>query len=229
MEVSEIVSVLKGRSVAYNVFSKAFKDVPDEETDTLFKETAEYMFQMADSSNNENFKKGAEMLKEFLATDNYSEADMAPTRMDRSRDYTRLFIIGKFSVPIYESVYTSPQQLTKQDAWAEVKRLYIKNFYKLAEGDKTMEDHLALELQFMGLLSNKTTSFIEDNVFDEAETTLQTQMDFLEKHLLVWAPELCDKVTELNSALHTGFYPAYAYMLKGFLEEDAAIVKELLD
>lgn len=227
--MSELTSILKGRDVAFNIFSTVFMDVPDALTDELVIGTAGYLAEMADLSDNADMKKGAEYLREFFSTEDYANADISATRDERSLEYTTLYIIGAGQLPSYESVYLSPDHLTKQEPWSKVKAAYYSNFFRRADDQKTMEDHIALELQFMGLLSKRAAEHAEKEEYDEAEKVLRVQFDFYNEHINKWIPNFCKLTANRKEKLTTAFYPAYALLLKGFLEEDAAFLKGLLD
>jgi len=227
MDVIELANIHKGRNVAFNVFSKVFMDIPSQEADLFFGVTAKHIETIAMSSCNSDMHNGAGLLKTVFGTRDYESADLEPTRLDRSRDFTKLFALN--TVSLYESVYTSPEKMMKQDSWSAVKVFYYSNFFKRIDGDKTVEDHLSLELQFMGLLSKNIAECLENGKLDAAETIMNTQSDFYNNHLLRWAPELCGKVIAEAEVLHTLFYPAYAYMLRGFLAEDSSFLAELTE
>lgn len=229
METAELRNIFNGRSVAYNVFSRVFIDTADVEADQFFVDTLELMLAIADSSDNENSKKGAGMLRDFMGAECSLQEILKTTREERAREYTKLFILGNKSIPVYESVYTSPQHLVKQESWEQVKAFYISHFFKRTEEDRTMEDHIAMELQFVGLMSSKTADHLEHQNFDEAEKSILAQFEFLEKHLTNWAFRFCDKVASGESSLATKFYPAFALLLSGFMEDDVEFLKELTE
>jgi TorA maturation chaperone TorD len=218
--------VLQGKSIAYNVFSRVFKDVPDKESDEFIKGTAKYLIHMAESSESKDFQKGAEKLRHLFGTQDFLNADMETGLLDRSRDYTRLFVMGAHSVSAYESVYTSPQQLIKQESWSKVRRFYTENFFKRAEDDNTLEDHISMELQFMGLLCSKAARLLEAEEFDAAEEVINAQNNFFNEHLSLWVFDLCDNIIEAEE-LSTEFYQSYSLMLKGFMFEESAFLKEV--
>ena len=112
------------------------------------------------------------MLRGFIGVDGSIEDVLNETREERAKEYTRLFILGKISVPIYESVYTSPQHLTKQESWEQVKAFYTSNFFRRAQEDRTMEDHIAMELQFVGLMSSRAAAHMEAENFEGAEEAI---------------------------------------------------------
>ncbi|MGD9809222.1 MAG: molecular chaperone [Deferribacterales bacterium] len=229
MQALEMQNIFAGRSVAYNVFSRVFIDTSDAEADAFYAETFELMLEIAESSENENMIKGAAMLRDFMGV-KFSITDILDeTRDERAKEYTRLFILGKISVPIYESVYTSPQHLTKQESWEQVKAFFTSHFFKRAQEDRTMEDHLAMELQFVGRMSSKAAAYMEANNFDDAEEAIVAQLEFLNKHISRWAFLFCDKVASAEKDLSTKFYPAFALMLKGFLEDDMIFLSEITE
>lgn len=227
MDVVEIVNVHRGRNVAFNVFSKVFTDVPSDQTDKFFAVTAGHMASIAASSCNSSLLNGAGLLPAVYGTSDFENADMESTRLARSRDFTRLFALNEVS--LYESVYVSPEKLIKQDAWSEVKAFYLSNFFKRVDDDRTIEDHVSMELQFMGLLSKNIADSLEAGDFEKAESAINAQLDFYNLHILRWVPEMCDKVIAEGEKLGTLFYPAYAHMLKGFIEEDSAFLKEMTE
>lgn len=227
MDVMDLANIHKGRNVAFNVFSKVFSDVPSEETDAFFAATAEHIALICAASCNSDMQNGASLLRTVYGTKDFASADMESTRLGRSRDFTTLFALT--SVSLYESVYTSPEKLIKQESWSDVKTFYLSNFFRRVDDDRTIEDHVSMELQFMGLLSKNIAECLETGKYEAAEAIMTTQLDFYRNHILRWVPELCDKVVKEGEKLHTLFYPAYAYMLKGFIAEDAAFLAEIAE
>jgi TorA maturation chaperone TorD len=229
MTVNEICETHKGRDVSFNILSRAFMDVPDDLSDRQAADTFAFLLALAEHSDNEDLKAGAQMLKSMYPEDSKEIFSyLTENRLDRAKDYTFLFVLGRGSVPQYESIYLSPEKLVKQEPWSEVKAAYAANGFKRAEKNKTMEDHVALELQFMGLLSKRTAQMIEAENFDEAEAVLKAQSDFYAKHVNRWIPTFCDNVISKSEKLHSKFYPAYAHLLKGFLTEDMLLLEDLL-
>ena len=62
---------------------------------------------------------------------------------------------GKAAFP-YESVYTSSKKIVMQEAWENVKKIYSQNGFSLEDGSSDiLEDHIAVELEFMAHLCEK--------------------------------------------------------------------------
>lgn len=229
MNVNEICETHKGRDVTFNIFSRVFIDVPDEASDKLFADTCEYLLSVAEFSENGDLKKGAQILNTLLPADKSALAGwFAENRLERAKDYTFLFVLGQGSVSTFESVYRSPERLIKQDPWSEVKAVYAENCFKKAEGNRQLEDHISLELQFMGLMSKKIAELFQKEDFDAAEAKLNVQKSFYDSHIFKWIPDFCDRVIAKSEKLHSQFYVAYAYLLKGFLTEDMLFLEDLL-
>ena len=65
-----------------------------------------------------------------------------------------------------------------------------------------------------------------DNAADEAIAYLRTSYDFLENHLLNWVPML---VADMRMHARTLFYQGLGQLTLGSLQEDEAVLRELLD
>lgn len=144
-------------------------------------------------------------------------------------DYVSTFIghgVNGYSAAYpYESVYTSERRLLMQEARAEVLATLREN--ELMRGNwNEAEDHIALELEFMQRLSLRAADALSDDAEDEAIAYLRTSYDFLENHLLNWVPML---VADMRMHARTLFYQGLAQLTLGTLQEDEAVLRELLD
>jgi TorA maturation chaperone TorD len=205
-----------------------FLEVPSDELDKFISETSVYIASTAALSENEDFKKGSDMLNKFFDGKIENAGGLIEnTRLERAKDFTHLFAIGIGGVPLYESIYRSPEKVMKQDPWSKVKAFYLNNKFKVL--NNVCEDHISIEMMFLGLLSNKIADNIDSENWDEVETLLNLQRDFYGEHLLNWAYDFCDAIIAKSDNLLTPFYPAFAYMLKGFISEDVSYLDELLE
>ncbi|MBM4467197.1 MAG: molecular chaperone TorD family protein, partial [Chloroflexi bacterium] len=107
------------------------------------------------------------------------------TLTDLAVEYARIFLGAGFSggdgAYPYESVYTSPHRLVMQEARDQVLKIYREEGLDRAEEFNEPEDHVALELEFMAYLCQKTTEALKAG--DKVGTLgyLTKQKDFLEK------------------------------------------------
>lgn len=144
-------------------------------------------------------------------------------------DYVSTFIghgVNGYSAAYpYESVYTSERRLLMQEARAEVLATLREN--ELMRGAwNEAEDHIALELEFMQRMALRAAEALGDAAEDEAIAYLRTSYDFLENHLLNWVPML---VADMRMHARTLFYQGLAQLTLGSLQEDEAVLRELLD
>ena len=162
----------------------------------------------------------------------YLSARWERTRGELAVDYFRTFIgntqdVDQVAFP-YESVYTSPEHLLMQDARDEVLAAYRAATVVISEDQNPTndpEDHIAFELAFVGLLSNRAADAFEAGNEAEARELLATKRAFVEAHLLNWAPRF---VADMERIAQTGFYQGLAQVLVGVLEVDAAMLDEIL-
>ena len=61
---------------------------------------------------------------------------------------------------------------------------------------------------------------------DAAIEHLRTQRTFAQDHLLNWLPMMTEDMRRFS---HTAFYQGLAQLVMGYVEEDAAVLEELLD
>lgn len=158
---------------------------------------------------------GYRMLKEYL--DN-SSGDMIN---ELAIDYAKVFLAaglsdGSAAFP-YESVYTSRKKIVMQDAWEQVYKVYAaEGLGKGDVGSDVLEDHIALELEFMAYLCKKAQND------EENQEWIIKQKEFINQHLLNWIPEFC---LEIDKYADTLFYKGIGKITNGYLKMD----KDLLD
>ncbi len=166
---------------------------------------------------NFELSRGFELLCVFLQAS--KTQPLAKVLEDLAADYARLFLL-KGGVYPYASVYLGREKLLMEDPWLEVKKMYSSAGLRLRDAAEP-EDHIAFELEFMYQLCQKTVS----EKRERADELLKMQSRFLNEHLLMWAPRLCDGITEKAA---TEFYRAAALITKGFLEFDSKIIEQLI-
>ena len=149
---------------------------------------------------------------------------------DLAVDYVRAFIghgIDAYSAAYpFESVYTSPKRLMMQEARDEVLAVYRSEGLDKLPTWKESEDHLALELEFMQRMALRAAEALAEDAEDEAVAYLRTSYDFLENHLINWVPMM---VTDMRMHARTLFYQGLGQLTLGTIQEDEAVLRELLD
>lgn len=130
-------------------------------------------------------------------------------------EYQRLFIgPGPVAAPPWESYYRSKENLLFEEWTYQVRNFYHHFGLQYIKENNEPDDHLLLELEFMTILIDLSSS--ELNI-ENMHELLSTQIDFLRKHLTVWVPYFCKRVIEeTNSQLYLGA----AMLLEDFLNDD---------
>jgi TorA-specific chaperone len=153
------------------------------------------------------------------------EDSVTELRVDYSRTFIGNGVNGYSAAYLYESIYTSGRRLLAREARGEVLQAFRENH--LVKGRwNDMEDHLALELEFMQILSLRTRDFLEEGDEDAAIEQIRRQYDFLQKHLLNWLPILVGDILRFSQ---TSFYQGLGKLTLGYCEEDETVLRELLE
>jgi len=168
---------------------------------------------------------GFNQIAEFASSLNIDDLEKA--RLELAVEYAGLFL-GVWRVPAHpsESAYFSDGQLIMQEPRDEVLKLYRSMGVDKAGQFKEPEDHIALELQFMTHLCEKTNTALKDGNILEAMKCLEVQRNFLDEHLGKWVPRLSADI--LKSA-RGEFYKSIAKITEGYVEMDKNLVLELIE
>jgi TorA maturation chaperone TorD len=167
--------------------------------------------------------------------DDMDDEALEAVRTELAADHSSL-LLGMSANPVspFESVYTSENHLMMQEARDKAVAAYRAAGFEKSDDYHMPEDHISLELDFVAGLGNRAADAIQgaqagliadtDAAFAEAELAMNQQIDFLKKHLLVWAPRFGEL---LESRATTAFYRGVAQMLLTYLESEAAYIDEL--
>ena len=212
-----LVELMNARARSYGMLARLFREEVDLPT---LRELQQMRFPQA--TGNAAADEGYHQLYDYLKR----AWDDSVTEL--AIDYVSTFIghgVNGYSAAYpYESVYTSERRLLMQEARAEV--LTLRENELMRGNWNEAEDHIALELEFMQRLSLRAADALSDDAEDEAIAYLRTSYDFLENHLLNWVPML---VADMRMHARTLFYQGLAQLTLGSLQEDEAVLRELLD
>jgi TorA maturation chaperone TorD len=142
------------------------------------------------------------------------------TLIELKADYTRLFT-GMANNPCtpWESVYFTEERLVFQAQTQDVRAWYRRYGMQVTNQYKEPEDHIGLELTFIGHLAKIGLAALAANDRAAFEHALSAQRDFATKHLFLWAPLWCNLIGE---HAQTDFYRGLAQVVRGALIELAA-------
>lgn len=215
---AELARLNTQRAATYGMLARLYRNEIDE---AFLEELRGMRYPL--NTGNENTDEGYHRIARFLSNVWANSLD------DLSVDYSRVFIghgVDGYSAAYpYESVYTSPKRLMMQDARDEVLAIYRSYGLDKQEGWKEGEDHIALEMEFLQTLANRTADALEKGDEDEAVALLETQHNFLYDHLGAWAPMM---TRDMKRLAKTDLYQGVAYLTDGFLSTDLAFLKDVL-
>jgi TorA maturation chaperone TorD len=104
-------------------------------------------------------------------------------------------------------------------------RAFYEQFGLVSERkDQEPEDHVGLELEFMGWLCDLYVRCLREGDARGAALALQAQRDFLDDHLLQWVERFCEGVVR---SAWTDFFRGTATLTKGFLMGDRRLLRDL--
>ena len=218
ISLAELIKLNEQRAATYGLLARLFRV---EISEDLLKELRSMRFPV--KSGNDNVDEGYRLFAKFLS--NTWENSLTELAVD----YSRVFIghgVDAFSAAYpYESVYTSEKRLLMQDARDEVLAIYRSCGLDKQESWKEGEDHMALELEYMQILAQRTADALNDGDEPKAVNLVKSQKGFLEDHLGGWAPLLSEQMLRFAQ---TDFYKGLAYLMEGFVETDYELLKDLL-
>lgn len=172
---------------------------------------------------NETTDKGFRLMYEYLSK--AWEGSVTELKVDYSRTFIGSGVSGYSAAYPYESVYTSDRRLLGREARGEVLQYYRNN--NLTKGRwNDMEDHIALELEFMQILSGRVRDSFNDDDEEAALNDIRCQRDFIRNHLNNWLPMISGDMLKFAQ---TKFYQGLAMITLGYCEDDEQLLDEILD
>ena len=131
----------------------------------------------------------------------------------------------EMEAPPWESIYVGEEGRLFQESTLKVRDCYRRFGLLPEEYRRVADDSLALELGFMAELAQRSASAFA--AADEAalRKTLQGALDFLNEHLLLWVPQLLERMGRTETDL---LYPRLTRILNSFLEKDRETINDLL-
>ena len=143
------------------------------------------------------------------------------------KDYIQLYIgPGRMEVPPWESVYRNDERRLFDTHTLQVRETYARHGMEFVRKNKTPEDHIAIELEFMRLLTERLLQACEIVDEDAERILVEEQLKFLKEHVLVWIPQFID-LSQKHA--QTAFYEGLAGVLGGFLHWDVDMLVQLMD
>ncbi|WP_304427259.1 molecular chaperone, partial [uncultured Adlercreutzia sp.] len=214
----DLANLCEQRAATYELLSRLYRKEVDEE---LLEVLSAMRFPAA--TGNVQSDRGHRLIASYLS----QQWDNTLTEL--AVDYVRAFIgntneLDGAAFP-FESVYTSEKRLLMQQARDEVLAIYRAFGIDKDPSWREGEDHIALELEFMGTLCRRTADALRQGDEEAAFNLLETQRNFLGDHVGAWAPLL---TVDMRHFAKTDFYRGLACMTDGFLESDGELLADVL-
>lgn len=225
MQKDEIISTLKGREVIYAVCSDIYLFIPEEKyINALYTVIKSFKDITVNNENKvmvENLKKLEQTVEDYYNADKINKQSILE---ELHKTYTRLFCLGN-AVPLSESVFISPEHLTKQVSEDKVINLYMQCQFDMHHTANEPKDHLSYELMFMSYLSKGTYYHLINNNFTEASKLINLQKYFLNNHLLNWISLFRAVLEKYNEKID--FYKPITIFLENYLQADKEYLETL--
>jgi TorA maturation chaperone TorD len=169
----------------------------------------------------------SENIKEFFPNlfewDLYKELDKEKLLSEHLNvDFTDISLLHL--IP-YETFYTREDGMIESGGDNKALQFYDR-FEFVVEKDKARvlsPDHIAVELEFVHKLIESEKKALEEDALTIADEFRDMQIEFLEKHLLTWAPLYFINV---KNEAQTPLYHDSAMMAMDFLLSDYEYLKE---
>lgn len=208
--VSEAIEVLRDQKVFFEMLaSMYYAPLTQAQIDSIAQ--ADFAYDADDAT--DLISQGFRQMKTYLARKS------TDTRLELNMDYTGAFYgvteyEGNVATP-YESIFRGKKKLLNQEPRKEVYTDYKKQALTLEDTFNTPEDHLSFELQFLGILADRTVQAFQKDDYLLAAETINTQKTFLEDHVMSWFEDFANQA---NKVLETDFYKGALKITQGFIE-----------
>ncbi|MGN0078438.1 MAG: molecular chaperone [Coriobacteriales bacterium] len=135
-----------------------------------------------------------------------------PDTKTRSKvDYANIFLGCGSSqddpVSPFESVYTSEEHLLMQESRDDIYKILRAEGLVIDDHYNMPEDHIAFELQYLGLVEERACRLHADGDEEAAAAELAKRDGFFRAHIANWVPQLC---ADAGSIAKTPFYQGLA-------------------
>ncbi|GIP28784.1 dehydrogenase [Paenibacillus sp. J23TS9] len=140
-----------------------------------------------------------------------------------TKEYERLFTGPDALLPcVCESVYRTTDQGSGHRCLQQIREAYAGCGIVFNKLQSEKDDHLTIELEFIAVAGEHMD---DAQGLPECQLMwLDTQIDFLEKHLLQWTPRLSN---ELTSLARTPLYREIGHIVSEFIPYDLQMLRLL--
>ncbi len=157
---------------------------------------------------------GGKRLKSYL--ERIPEENFRQVCREEAEEYTRLFMGDNARMKSCECQYrTKEESLDSLICLSDIRDTYMESSVVFNKISGERDDHIALELEFMAVLSQEMLG--KSSLYESCMELADVQIRFLETHLMQWAPRFSE---ELVAATISPMYIGLAELLVEFLTMD---------
>jgi len=210
--------ILKTKAVVYKVLGRLFLERPNRELiEQILKEKLFEDFPI--EAKNPLFKNGTSLLKTW--SEEHQKDDPALIAANLAQDFDRLFVgPDHLLAPPWESVYLSQEKLMFGEETLAVRTFYARHGLQFVRKNKEPDDHLGLELIFLGELNTRASEAVDKKEEKEAEYLQKEAKDFIQEHLLRWLPALRQ---DIQQNAKSRYFKGLIDVVYGLLEDELAL------
>ncbi len=219
-EALSIDALLLARGYLYRLFGKFFGGEPNRRALEALSGTATLEALGAYAEENQELGHLRDYLAEIASTIDDGATERAAS------EFTRAFI-GPAALPAlpWGAPYKSGDPVMFQKGTLAVREAYRKHGMKPAHFQHVPDDHLALECNFMALLSAELLDSFESAKWDQARDAIIEQKAFLDQFMAGWVPSYA---RELSASHKAPFYGRLAAGAGAFILLDSIFLGEML-
>lgn len=220
-----IETVLAARTYLYRAFQATFGDEPTEALlETVFSEVTDQALGCFDGAGSVSYGAAVAALQDARRS---CEADGPAWVASAKRTYMRLLVGPEdLKAPPWECVYLTKERVLFQEATLRVREAYRSENMLPTQYPHVSDDHIAIELDFMAKLCEKSRAAFEVCDDGEYRRLLLSQQAFLEDHLLRW---VADYASDVAKAAPESLYACMGSLCAAFLTIDVEVIGELLE
>ncbi|UCH81642.1 MAG: molecular chaperone TorD family protein [Nitrospiraceae bacterium] len=140
---------------------------------------------------------------------------------DLAIEYTRLYLGPGRHISPHESIHHERDDGDWGKHWGastvEVKKFVESLGLEYKESDRSMPDHISVELELMQKIISKEKEAWEKNDGKGVLHYLKIEKMFMEDHIIKWVPRFCDVII---AEAELSFYREMAGLTKSFIQVD---------
>ena len=225
---AELINASILRSAFFNYFYRIFNGVQTDEFLGVSIKYLSYFNDLKEYIEDEEYNNACDLFEKYVESEkNLTNKEDFLQRLNI--EFTSLFLSGMGNVPASASSYLSSDGLLKGEEWQKVTAIYKTRDFQMPENIKSPEDYISVEMLYMQKLSDLIGKLADEKDVNLILSAINDQIDFTEKHILVWIDLFANAVYEKAMALNSTLYSSVAIIMKHYIKYDIELIKEFLD